>query len=172
MAEEQAAPEKAADKKRGAGLAIIAGILAGLLFGGVAVFFLTRDESPEDATQETAGAEQAKPKPPPADLLVVRRRRLAVPLIDAEGEALGYMWVDLAFEVDGPDNQSEVSARLPSLVDAYLRDLHGRQTTREDRPGAMDFDLLKRRLRSVTDRMLGEDRVLGIRITNAMRVPE
>lgn len=171
MADEELAPAEVEEKKRGPGLAIMAGILAGLLFGGIGVFFLTRDNAPQEATEETAAVEQVKPEQPPADLLVVRRRRFAVPLINAEGESLGYMWVDLAFEVDGPNNQSLVSSRLPSLMDAYLRDLHSRQTTREDRPGAMDFDLLQRRLRAVTDHMLGENRVLGIRITNAMRAP-
>jgi len=172
MAEEPMETDEVEEKKRGAGLAVIGGILAGLLVGGVAVFFAFRNDAPQEPAEEAATAEQAEPGEPAVDLLLVRRRRLAVPLIDADGDSKGYMWVDLTFEVDGPENQSYVSARLPRLVDAYLRDLHSRQTTRSDRPGAMDFDLLRERLRTLTDTTLGKDRVLEIRITNAMRVPE
>ena len=77
--------------------------------------------------------------------------------------------------MDGPDNQSYVAARLPELRDAFLRDLNDIQTTRDDRPGALDFTLLHARLEAATHKTMGQDmgknRVHAVRIINAQRVP-
>jgi len=99
-------------------------------------------------------------------------RRFSVPLITEDKDLLGYVWVDLAFEVDGPEDQSYVSARLSELRDAFLRDLYTRQTADPERPGALDFDLLQRRLEAVGKQVMGEERLLAVRIINARRVPE
>ncbi|MFQ5348780.1 MAG: hypothetical protein ACE5ED_13245 [Rhodothalassiaceae bacterium] len=176
--EDATTTEEEEPKKKGVGLIVlIAGIIGGLAIGGGAVYFLTRGGG-EQAT--ASGEEQAAPveeeagqeKEPAADLLIVRARRVAVPMIDGDLNVVGYMWVDLAFETDGPANQSYVSARVPALRDAFLRDLHSRRTTRTDRPGALDFDLVHERLEAATKATLGEGRVLAVRIVNAQRVPD
>jgi hypothetical protein len=71
----------------------------------------------------------------------------------------------------GPDHQSYVAARIPELRDAFLRDLNARQTTQKDKPGALDFELLRERLDAVSKQVMGPERVLRVRITNAQRVP-
>ena len=173
MAEDEKtdAEETEEPKRKGFGLLVLViGIVGGLAIGGGAVYFLTRGGGEEAATGAEPSA--ANEEEPAADLLIVSARRVAVPMIDGDLNVVGYMWVDLAFETDGPQNQSYVSARLPALRDAFLRDLHSRRTTRSDRPGALDFDLVHERLEAATRATLGEDRVLAVRIVNAQRVPE
>ena len=175
--EKNEAEETEEPKKKGFGLLVlIIGIVGGLAIGGGAVYFLTRGGGEEAATNADASAAEeeaaAAEEEPAADLLIVSARRVAVPMIDGDLNVVGYMWVDLAFETDGPENQSYVSARLPALRDAFLRDLHSRRTTRIDRPGALDFDLVHERLEAATKATLGEGRVLAVRIVNAQRVPE
>lgn len=159
---------------KGKGLILVAaGIAAGLAVGGGAVWLLLSGQETAPAV-ETVAEEASPPEPagPPVDLLLVQERRFAVPLINGERETLGYMWVDLVFEVDGPTRQSTLAARMPELRDAFLRDVHARRTTREDRPGALDFDLLQERLQAAADGVVGKNGYLAIRITNAQRMPQ
>ncbi|GER08332.1 hypothetical protein GCM10007972_25070 [Iodidimonas muriae] len=176
MAEKDAVELEAGGRPRGL-LFLVAGIVAGVLIGGAAVFFfLSGGDESASVQDEAAIEEQAQAAKEKAekkiDLLVVPVRRFALPLIDNDNRILGYMWVDLAFEVDGPDNQSYVAARLPELRDGFLRDLNSRQTTQTDRPGALDFDLVHDRLLEMTHQVMGKGHVLNVRITNAQRVPE
>lgn len=172
MSEEEPLEEIPAGGKKSSLLLIILGVVAGLLVGGGVVYVLFgMDKGPETAPVEET-VEEAPAPAPAANLLIIPVRRFAVPLINGDRQVLGYMWVDLAFEVDGPENQSFVAARLPELKDAFLRDLHAARTTREDRPGALDFDLLQERLDAATEKVAGEGRVLAVRITNAIRAPE
>lgn len=179
MAEDKTEKENEPPASKGKGpLLLILGVVGGLAVGGGAVYFLMpgAQDLPatetETATGEPAVAEHAAPVAPAVDLLLVQERRFAVPLINGEHKTLGYMWVDLAFEVDGPTRQSALATRMPELRDAFLRDLHARRTTREDRPGALDFDLLLERLGAATERVVGAEGYLAIRITNAQRMPE
>jgi len=161
-------------RNRKSTLLLLGGLVGGLLLGGAAMYVVGLGGEEAGAPADTtAGAETvAEPEEDPIDLLVVNVRRFAVPMITDDKALLGYVWVDLAFEVDGPDNQSYVSARLPELRDAFLRDLYTRQTVRSDRPGALDFDLLQARLETAAQQTLGEERILAVRIVNARRVPE
>lgn len=151
-------------------LLLIFGLIAGVLIGATVAFFLSGGSDPR--TAQTEDADRSEPPAPeePLDLLVVPINRFAVPVIGPEDEIHGYMWVDLVFEVDGPVDQSYVAARLPEIRDAALRDLHGRTTTREDRPGALDFDLLKARLEAISDQIAG-DRIIAVRVVNAQKAP-
>jgi len=161
-------------KSRRAGLMLAVGVLGGILIGGAVMYVLDGRDSEPATAEDAAEADDQKTvaEAPAVDLLVVEIQRFSVPLITAEKDLLGYVWVDLAFEVDGPENQSYVSARLPELRDAFLRDLYERQTVDPERPGALNFDLLQRRLESVAKRVMGEERLLAVRIVNARRVPE
>lgn len=158
---------------RGMMLIMILGIVGGILLGGAVVWFLTGGfgkKGEEAAPVEEAPAEVAKPEKN-VDLLTVPVRRFAVPLINENRRVLGYMWVDFVFEVDGPQNQSYVAARVPAIRDALLRDLNDRQTTRKDRPGALDIDLVAERLDAIAREVVGPDRLLHSRITNVERAP-
>lgn len=170
----QAAEGEPAGGRKRSGLLLALGILGGILLGGAVMYILDGSVSTPDEGEEAdpAPVEDAKPPAPAVDLLVVEARRFSVPLITEEKDLLGYVWVDLALEVDGPEDQSYVAARLSELRDAFLRDLYTRQTADPERPGALDFDLLQRRLETVAKRVMGEDRLLAVRIVNARRVPE
>ncbi|RMF71800.1 MAG: hypothetical protein D6740_06140 [Alphaproteobacteria bacterium] len=169
MADPAAEPEERSGK--GMMLIMVLGIVGGILLGGAVVYFLTGGfGKKQEAPVEKVEAE-AKPKEKQIDLLTVPVRRFAVPLINDHGRVLGYMWVDFVFEVNGPQNQSYVAARVPEIRDALLRDLNDRQTTRHDRPGALDIDLVARRLDAVSRQILGRERLLHVRITNVERAP-
>ncbi len=158
---------------KGMMLIMILGIVGGILLGGALVWFLTGGfgkKGEEAATAEETPAESTAPEKK-VDLLTVPVRRFAVPLINENKRVLGYMWVDFVFEVDGPQNQSYVAARVPEIRDALLRDLNDRQTTRKDRPGALDIDLVARRLDAIAREVVGSDRLLHSRITNVERAP-
>lgn len=151
-------------------LLLIVGLIAGVLIGAAVAFFSLGGRAPQTAQTEGGIPTETSAPAGPLDLLVVPINRFAVPVIGPEDEIHGYMWVDLVFEVDGPVDQSYVAARLPEIRDALLRDLHGRTTTRKDRPGALDFDLLKARLEAISDELAG-DRIIAVRVINAQKVP-
>ncbi len=156
-------------------LLMILGVLGGIAIGAAAFWFISGglgNERQGDEEHSRVEEEKKVEEKKPVDLLIVPVRRFAVPLIDGRMRVLGYMWVDLAFEVEGPNNQSYVAAHVPELRDAFLRDLNRRQTTRTDRPGALDIGLLHERLETVTRQVLGENRVLNVRITNVERAPD
>lgn len=171
-APDQAAEDAPAGGRKRSGLLLALGILGGILLGGAVMYLLDGSGPASETAGEPAGEEETKPPEPAVDLLVVEVQRFSVPLITEEKDLLGYVWVDIAIEVDGPENQSYVSARLSELRDAFLRDLYTRQTADPERPGALDFDLLQRRLEAVAKRVMGEERLLAVRIVNARRVPE
>ena len=167
-------PETETEERSGKGMMLIMvlGIVGGILLGGAVVYFLTGGFGKKaEPVAEKPAAEEPKPAEKQIDLLTVPVRRFAVPLINDHGRVLGYMWVDFVFEVNGPQNQSYVAARVPEIRDALLRDLNDRQTTRHDRPGALDIDLVARRLDAVSRQILGEERLLNVRITNVERAP-
>ena len=163
--------------KRGPGAMILAivGLIIGLAGGGAAVYFLvpqpateTAATAPEDASGNgpaPAIAEEAK------DSLHVTIRRFAVPLINQRGETLGYMWLDIDFVVDGPTNQSLLSARKPKVKSAMLKALHDAPTTSEERPGALDVDMVEKRMRQAADAAAGNDVIYAMYITNVERAP-
>lgn len=173
MAEDETDIAEAPAPKGKGPILVVAGIAAGLAVGGGAVWLLLSGEE-KAPVAESAAVEAPAPAPagPPVDLLLVQERRFAVPLINGARETLGYMWVDLVFEVDGPTRQSTLAARMPEVRDAFLRDVHARRTTREDRPGALDFGVLQERLAAAVDGVVGADGYLAIRIVNAQRMPQ
>ena len=156
---------------KGMMLIMVLGIVGGILLGGAVVYFLTGGFGEKEEPVAGEPAPEAKPEEKQIDLLTVPVRRFAVPLINDKGRVLGYMWVDFVFEVNGPQNQSYVAARVPEIRDALLRDLNDRQTTRRDRPGALDIDLVARRLDAVSRQIVGNERLLNVRITNVERAP-
>ncbi len=169
MVDSAAEPEERSGK--GMMLIMVLGIVGGILLGGAVVYFLTGGLAKKEEPVAEKPAEEAKPKEEQIDLLTVPVRRFAVPLINDQGRVLGYMWVDFVFEVNGPQNQSYVAARVPEIRDALLRDLNTRQTTRTDRPGALDIDLVAKRLDVIARQILGAERLLNVRITNVERAP-
>ena len=168
--------EQGEDQPSGKGgkLLLIVGLVLGIaLGGGVAAVLLPSggDEAAEDAEQaEVPDAEAEAETAVPAEVLTVAVTRLPVPLADAQGEVLGYMFVDLSLEVDGMDSQSYVAARVPRLRDAYLRRLSGQQLTLADRPGALDYDRLNLLLMDVTGSVVGADRVTQIFVTQVVHL--
>ena len=165
--------EQSEDQPSGKGgkLLLIVGLVLGIALGGgvAAVLLPSGGDEPAEETAETepeAEAETAEP----AEVLTVAVTRLPVPLADAQGEVLGYMFVDLSLEVDGMDSQSYVAARVPRLRDAYLRRLSGQQLTLADRPGALDYDRLNLLLMDVTGSVVGADRVTQIFVTQVVHL--
>lgn len=166
--------EQSEDQPSGKGgkLLLIVGLVLGIALGGGVAAVLLPSGGDEEPAEETAAAEpEAEAEPAvPAEVLTVAVTRLPVPLADAQGEVLGYMFVDLSLEVDGMDSQSYVAARVPRLRDAYLRRLSGQQLTLADRPGALDYDRLNLLLMDVTGSVVGADRVTQIFVTQVVHL--
>lgn len=166
--------EQSEDQPSGKGgkLLLIVGLVLGIALGGGVAAVLLPSGGDEEPAEETAAAEpEAEAETAvPAEVLTVAVTRLPVPLADAQGEVLGYMFVDLSLEVDGMDSQSYVAARVPRLRDAYLRRLSGQQLTLADRPGALDYDRLNLLLMDVTGSVVGADRVTQIFVTQVVHL--
>ncbi len=152
-------------------LFVVLALIGGLAIGGAAVFFLlpvftgTPAQEPEtDAVAEAA--KEAK------DVLRINVERFAAPMIDFENRTKGYIWLDLTFEVDGPDHQSLLSARLPRVQAAMQRALHAGPTVDPDRPGAIDLKSIEARMLSAAESAIVEPDVIHrFFITNVQRAP-
>ena len=156
---------------KGGKLLLIVGLVLGIALGGGVAAVLLPSGGDEPAEETAAAEPEAEAEPAvPAEVLTVAVTRLPVPLADAQGEVLGYMFVDLSLEVDGMDSQSYVAARVPRLRDAYLRRLSGQQLTLADHPGALDYDRLNLLLMDVTGSVVGADRVTQIFVTQVVHL--
>lgn len=160
-------------EKKGSGPIIpILCVVGGLAVGGAGMYFLAPALSGGGAPEEqTVAAEPDMPEGEPRDLLRVNVERFAAPMIDLDNRVLGYIWMDLSFEVDGPTNQSLLNARLPRVQSAMQRALHAAPTVDPDRPGALDLAGVEKRLRSAAHSAAGQDVIHRLYITNVQRAP-
>ena len=171
--EEESAEEEEGKAKGGSKLLLIIGLVAGLALGAGGMFFasgmLADDETGEE--EEVAEEEPEEEEAPPPNILTVEIKRINVPLVDANKRVLGYMWVDAEFEVIGPEAQAELSRRKARVRDALIRALHSQPTTRSDRPGALDFDLVTKELTDAASGVLAEGALNRVNLSNAQRAP-
>lgn len=157
---------------KGSPLILVLTLVGGLVIGGVATFFLLpmitggaeQDEVAEEKTETQEDAE--------LDILQISVERFAAPVIDNDQRTLGYIWLDLVFEVVGPANQSLLSARLPRVQAAMLRALHEAPTVMSDRPGALDFNGVETRMLAAARKAVEEPGIIHrFHITNYQRAP-
>lgn len=147
-------------------------LVIGLAGGGAAIYFLVpAKKAPSQAEQQKPAEDKKEEAKEAQDSLRVTVRRFSVPLITRRGNTLGYVWVDLDFVVDGPNNQSLLSARLPRVKNAMLKALHASPTAAKDRPGALDLDDVERRMRAAANAAAGEDVIHKMYVTNVQRAP-
>lgn len=159
-----------AAQKKGSPIMLILALLGGVLIGGVAVFFVL----PMVTGGEEEVVEKAEPEPEETatDILKIDIERFSAPLISKKNRTLGYIWLDIVFEVDGPANQSLLAARLPRVQAAMLKALHEAPTVRDDRPGAMDFEDVEERMLSAARQAVGKrDVIYRFYIVNFQRAP-
>jgi hypothetical protein len=81
-----------------------------------------------------------------------------------DGRPLQPFVLDLRLEVANLDAKLEVKRRMPRLHDAYLRHLQNYLWHRVKDPRRVDLMVLKRRLKAVSDKVLGPDIVVAVLI--------
>ncbi|MBK5910679.1 hypothetical protein CCR85_04130 [Rhodothalassium salexigens] len=146
-------------------------LLIGLGGGGAAVYFLMPAKAPETAAATDPAEDKAAEVDEASDILHVNVRRFSAPLISQRGTTLGYVWIDVDFVVDGPTNQSLLSARLPRVKNAMLKALHSAPTASVERPGALDVKQVEARMRAAAKAAAGDGVIHQMFITNVQRAP-
>lgn len=169
MSEDESEADGQEAPSKGGKILLIVGLAAGLALGGGGAFFFLG--SAEDGAQAEAAPEPepAEEEPEP-DLAYVQIDRMPATLLGKDGELLGYVFFDLAIEVEGEEDQSFVSSRLPHLREAFLREFAAAPITRPDRPGAIDYDGVKARLMAQARHVVAGDRIRDIRVVQTVRM--
>lgn len=155
--------------KKGGKMLLIVGLVVGLALGGGGAFFFL-GSADDGAQAEVAAEPEPVEEEPEPDLAYVEINRMPATLLGQDGELLGYVFFDLAIEVEGEENQSFVSARVPHLREAFLREFAAAPITRADRPGAIDYDGVKHRLMAQARHVITGDRIRDIRVVQTVRM--
>ena len=121
----------------------------------------------EGATEEGAGGDEA-----PAEKKGFLSRDtpvfypldpLIVPIFD-DNKVVATIQVHIKLEVVGKENMEKVSRLRPRISDALLRDLHGFLPRLIQSRNHVDVAILKKRLKLMTDRAIGEGIVRDVLI--------
>ena len=100
--------------------------------------------------------------PPP---IYIEMPSLTIPVIRG-GAVARYIVLKVSLEVKDADVEEMVNARIPSLRDAYLRDLHGYFGTIPIGE-RLNVSPVKKRMKKVSRTILGKGVIQDILITNA-----
>ena len=169
MSEDAEEAEDQEPPKKGGKMLLIVGLVVGLALGGGGAFFFL--SSADDGAQaEVAVEPEPVEEEPEPELAYVQINRMPATLLGKDGELLGYVFFDLAIEVEGEEDQSFVSSRVPHLREAFLREFAAAPITRADRPGAIDFDGVKERLMAQARHVVSGDRIRDIRVVQTVRM--
>ena len=144
--------------------------MAGVALGGGGVYFLVGSKQDAEAVAEVVPEEEVIEEEEQVDLLYVDINRVPATVTDARGKLQGYVFFDLALEVDGAEDQSYVSLRVPMLREAFLREFSRGSITKPDTPGVIDYDQVRSRLKSRADAIVDGGRIRDIRVTQAVRM--
>jgi flagellar basal body-associated protein FliL len=163
------------EEGRGSRMKLVVGLVLGLVIGGGGVYgglvFMGGDDgaTPEPVVEEEVVEEVEAA--PPVDLVYLAVERMPAPLVNQNGDLLGYVFLDLALEIAPGDNQSYVSERLPRIQDAFIRAISANGLTRPGTNGQIDYDRVIGYLMDTVNNTLGEGYVVSISITRALRAP-
>ncbi|HEY8964174.1 MAG TPA: hypothetical protein VIN59_06915 [Alphaproteobacteria bacterium] len=84
---------------------------------------------------------------------------IILPIIDRDGISQTISLV-VSIQVNDPVNAEEVRANLPKLADAYLSDMYGTLSKKSSMEGGVvKVSMLKARLVSVSQKVMGKDKI-------------
>ena len=144
-------------------IAVVAIVLATL--GGAAVYMRAAPSHAPDAAEEGATAPEGK-SPVPVTV-PVPVNTLLVPVV-RHGRLDGHLALSLILEAVNEEAARRVRGHMPSLRDAFLREVSDMPVQIEREGEAVDVEALRRRLAERAVAVLGADALGGVLIAGAM----
>lgn len=167
---ETTASEAGPAPKGGKGKLLVIAVIAVALVGG-GIFAFSMFSGGEKETSETAGTAEPADSPPQPDVTYVEIERLPAAVTDSDGRTMGYVFLDISLELQGDEDRSFVSERLPRIQDAILRSISRDGISRPDEPGVIDFEGVSQRFKDAANSTLGREVVQRVLIPRALRSP-
>lgn len=118
-----------------------------LVLAVIAGFFIAGNAYASSSDDESEGG----------DVEYVKLDPLILPIIDQDGV---YQVLSLAvvIEVGGVSDADKVKAKQPRLKDAYIQDMYGILNENAAlKGGVIQVNMIKKRLNSITDRVMGDE---------------
>lgn len=143
-------------------LALVAIVLLGGGAGGAYFYFNQKAEASVGETGEHAEAKDAKKKENYAPLSFVEMDPLVLPIVDANGISQIVSFV-IVLQVHDEEQKAEVTAQMFRIKDAYIQDMYGvlnKNVAMKD--GVIQVDVIKKKLTSASERVLGENVVQDV----------
>lgn len=142
---------------------IIMALVAVLLLCGAGAggyfFFLAPEAEASAGDQAKGGHDVAKKDEHNEHTEFVELDPLVLPILDYDGVSQTVSVV-VALEVHDPEAAAKVNNLKPKLTDAYIEDMYGVLSEHAAfKGGALQVSMIKKRLSSITDHVLGEDTV-------------
>jgi hypothetical protein len=116
-----------------------------------------------------AASNPAKDAPAPGSS--VEMPYLIAPMNDADGKLLAYAYVSTKIVASSPDDAVEVRNKTPFIQDAFVRDVNTTGFAKSDDPTAVDQPALLARLLNDARKVVGNDRIVTIVITQIQISP-
>lgn len=141
---------------------VIIGAAVLLLGGGGAGAFMMMGGDDKAAKGEIAMPEIVMSKDP----VYLRLDGLTAPIMKGT-HVRHYIFLNISIEMVDDGARSDASSLKPRLHDAFLREFYSKTIARGD--GTIDFANVSKRLTKQAKKVLGEDQVVTVLITRAMR---
>jgi len=141
---------------------VIIGAAVLLLGGGGAGAFMMMGGDDEAAHGEIAMPEIVMSKDP----VYLRLDGLTAPIMKGT-HVRHYIFLNISIEMVDDGARDDASPLKPRLHDAFLREFYSKTIARGD--GTIDFANVSKRLTKQARKVLGEDQVVTVLITRAMR---
>jgi len=143
---------------------VVFGALGVLLLGGGgagAVMMMGGDKEAGIA----AAVEEAQTSSEP---IYMRMDGLTAPIIRGN-RIRHYVFLNVTLEMIDNSAREDAMKLRPRLHDAFLRDFYARPVTSKNGDGTLDFTSMKKRLVKQATKVLGDDQVIDILVTRAVR---
>lgn len=141
---------------------IIIGAAVLLLGGGGAGAFMMMGGEDKTADKKAEMPEIVMSKEP----VYLRLDGLTAPIMKGT-HVRHYIFLNVSIEMKDDGARSDASPLKPRLHDAFLREFYSKTIASGD--GTIDFANVSKRLTKQAKKVLGEDQVVGVLITRAMR---
>lgn len=141
---------------------VLIGAAVLLLGGGGAGAFMMMGGEDKAAHGETAMPEIVMSKDP----VYLRLDGLTAPIMKGS-HVRHYIFLNISIEMVDDSARDDASPLKPRLHDAFLREFYSKTIARGD--GTIDFAKVSKRLTKQARKVLGEDQVVTVLITRAMR---